>query len=120
MTALFLAAILALQPVSDRAGCTCEKVIEARITGYYAEPEAKGALGTPVRSGGTAAVSRNCPQLLGEKIYIDQHGVWEVNDLTAEWVGIKFGICTVDLAKPSVAEAQAVGNEIRTVVRISR
>lgn len=94
------------------------KVVEARITGYYREPGSLGALGTPIRAGGTVAVSRNCKFLLGSKVHIDQHGVFEANDTTADWLHEKFEGCTVDIAKPSLEEARAVGSKKRTVTRL--
>lgn len=90
-------------------------VIEARITGYYAEPGKLGALGGVIRPGGTVAVSRNCSFMLGRKVHIDQHGVFEVNDLTAEWIQETFEGCTVDIAKASEEEAKATGNRTRRV-----
>lgn len=106
-------------PETDLFCKTSDSVtIKARITGYTAKAGKKGALGTPIRAGATAAVSRNCKFLLGHKVYIDQHGVFEVNDLTASWVHEKFEGCTVDIAKPSKAEAKKVGTSIKEVTRL--
>jgi hypothetical protein len=56
---------------------------------------------------------------LGEKVYIDQHGVFHINDLTAAWVGEKFSdICTVDLAQKCPETARLIGNKVRDVVKI--
>lgn len=92
------------------------EIMMARVTGYAAEPGKKGAIGKSIVPGGTAAVSRNCAHLLGKKIYVDQHGVYEVNDLTAKWIQEKFQVCTVDLARASEEEAQKVGNKQRKIV----
>lgn len=92
------------------------EMLMARVTGYVAEPGKKGAIGKNIVPGGTAAVSRNCAHLLGKKIYVDQHGVYEVNDLTAKWIQDKFNGCTVDLARASEEDAQKVGNHQRKVV----
>lgn len=92
-----------------------KETFNARITGYYSEPDKKGAIGKPIIPGGTAAVSRNCSHLLGKKVYIDQFGVYEVNDLTAKWIQDSFEGCTVDLARASEEEAQKVGNNHRQV-----
>jgi 3D (Asp-Asp-Asp) domain-containing protein len=93
--------------------------VTARITGYYAEPGAKGATGKIVRPGGTAAVSRNCIGLLGSRVYIEGHGVYDIEDLTAESIGQRFAdVCTVDLARATKDAAAAVGNEIKTVVKV--
>lgn len=92
---------------------------KARVTGYEVKPGQKGALGKPVISGRTAAVSRNCKHLLGHKIYVDQLGVFEVTDLTAEWVGNTYNeVCTIDIARPSREQAQKVGNELRQVNKL--
>lgn len=88
-----------------------KELMEARITGYCTEPGKKGAIGKAIIPGGTAAVSRNCSYLLGKKVYIDQHGIYEVNDLTARWIQDKFEGCTIDLARASESEAQKVGNK---------
>lgn len=95
-----------------------KEVLQARITGYYADPNKKSALGSNIRPGGTAAVSRNCSHLLGKKVYIDQHGLYDVNDLTAEWIGNKFDGCTVDLARATEEEASKVGNATKQVTII--
>lgn len=94
------------------------KVYEMRVTGYYAPPGAVGALTEPVRPGGTAAVSPKCIGLLGEKVYVKGNGVFEVNDLTADWLDERHSMCTLDIAAPSVEQAKAIGNETKTVVRI--
>lgn len=98
-----------------------EKLVtfKARVTGYTAKPGQKGALGKPIVSGRTAAVSRNCTQLLGHKVYIDQLGVFEVTDLTAEWVGNRFNdVCTIDIARPNEEMAQRIGNELRHTTKL--
>lgn len=90
---------------------------DMRVTGYVPTGN-KTALGENVVVGRTAAVSRNCMDLLGEKVYIEGHGVRYVNDLTANWVGEKFNICTIDLAVPSEKHAKQIGNEVREVIHI--
>lgn len=90
---------------------------EMRVTGYIPTGN-KTALGENVIVGRTAAVSRNCLDLLGEKVYIEGYGIRYVNDLTAEWVGEKFKICTIDLAVPTVEHAMEIGNEVREVIHI--
>lgn len=90
---------------------------DMRVTGYVPTGN-KTALGEDVVVGRTAAVSRNCMDLLGEKVYIEGHGVRYVNDLTADWVGEKFNICTIDLAVPSEKHAKQIGNEVREVIHI--
>lgn len=93
-------------------------VYKMRVTGYYAAPGVQGALAQPIRPGGTAAVSPGCIGLLGEKVYVRGHGVFVVNDLAADWLDEQHGICTLDLAAPSVKSAQTIGNSTKTVVRI--
>lgn len=88
-----------------------------RVTGYTPTGN-KTALGEDVVVGRTAAVSRNCMDLLGEKVYIEGHGIRYVNDLTADWVGEKFNICTIDLAVPTEKHAMQIGNEVREVIHI--
>lgn len=90
---------------------------DMRVTGYVPTGK-KTALGENVVVGRTAAVSRNCMDLLGEKVYIEGHGIRYVNDLTAQWVGEKFNICTIDLAVPTEKHAMQVGNEVREVIHI--
>jgi 3D (Asp-Asp-Asp) domain-containing protein len=90
---------------------------DMRVTGYVPTGN-KTALGENVVVGKTAAVSRNCMDLLGEKVYIEGYGIRYVNDLTAKWVGEEFGICTIDLAVPTVKHAMQVGNETRKVIHI--
>ena len=119
MDILFSLALILAMATPPEAPPESPKVIQARITGYYAEPSVKSATGEKIRPGATAAVSRNCIFLLGEKVYVDQHGVFEVNDLTAAWVGEQFEICTVDLAQACPATARGIGNKIMTVVKIS-
>lgn len=90
---------------------------DMRVTGYVPTGN-KTALGENVVVGRTAAVSRNCMDLLGEKVYIEGHGIRYVNDLTAQWVGEKFDICTIDLAVPTEKHAMQIGNEVREVIHI--
>lgn len=90
---------------------------DMRVTGYVPTGN-KTALGENVVVGKTAAVSRNCMDLLGEKVYIEGYGIRYVNDLTAKWVGEEFGICTIDLAVPTVKHAMQIGNETRKVIHI--
>ena len=90
---------------------------DMRVTGYVPTGK-KTALGENVVVGRTAAVSRNCMDLLGEKVYIEGHGIRYINDLTAQWVGEKFNICTIDLAVPTEKHAMQVGNEVREVIHI--
>jgi 3D (Asp-Asp-Asp) domain-containing protein len=97
-----------------------DEAISARITGYYAEPGSRGATGKLIRPGGTAAVSRNCIAFLGSRIYVEGWGIFLVEDLTARSIGERFGVCSVDLARETPEEAAAVGNDMRTVVRVDR
>lgn len=89
-----------------------------RVTGYSATGH-KSAIGQKVIPGKTAAVSRNCAYMLNEDVYVEGHGVWHVNDLTAAWVGNKFKICTIDLAMPNETTARQVGNKHKNVVRLT-
>ena len=94
------------------------KTREMRVTGYTPTGN-KTALGEDVVVGYTAAISPNCADsFLGSKVYIQDLGVRYVNDLTATWVGEKYGMCTLDVAVPNNQEALRVGNEIKRVVRI--
>lgn len=88
-----------------------------RVTGYVPTSN-KTALGEDVVVGRTAAVSRNCMDLLGEKVYIEGHGIRYINDLTAQWVGEKFNICTIDIAVPTKKHAMQIGNKVRKVIHI--
>lgn len=90
------------------------------ITGYVAEYGARGALGTKVLPGRTAAVSPKCRSLLGNYIYVDGHGVFYCEDLTHPRLDEERGLCSVDLLKPTYAQAMGVGNEIRNVVVLGR
>ena len=94
------------------------KTREMRVTGYTPTGN-KTALGEDVVVGYTAAISPNCADsFLGSKVYIQGLGVRYINDLTATWVGEKYGMCTLDVAVPNNQEALRVGNEIKRVVRI--
>jgi hypothetical protein len=94
------------------------KVRHMRVTGYIPANNSKGALGEHVVIGKTAAVSRKCMDLLGDTVYIEGHGVWKINDLTAKWLDDKHKVCTIDLAVPNKTEARKIGNNIHKVVRI--
>lgn len=100
------------------ANATPQKVYEMRITGYCVKEGDRGALCEPVRPGKHAAVSPGCIELLGERVYVKGFGVFVVNDLTADWLDTKFNVCTLDIARGTVQEAQAVGSNISIVVRI--
>ena len=93
------------------------KVREMRVAGYLPTGN-KTALGEKVITGKTAAVSRNCIDLLGETVYIQGIGIRYINDLTAEWLDDKYGICTLDIAVPNKSSANKIGNKTRTVVHI--
>jgi len=95
------------------------KVSDMRITGYISSGQ-KTALMEDFISGWTAAVSPNCIHLLGEKVYIRNHGIRYINDITASWLDNVYDTCTLDLAVPNIEEAIKIGNEIRTVVRLDR
>ena len=96
-----------------------EKVRTMRVTGYT-PTGSKTALGDKLIVGKTAAVSRNCMELLGEYVYIEGLGVRYIHDLTAKWVGDEFNICTVDVAVPTEKDAYKIGNSNRTVVHITK
>ena len=96
-----------------------EKVRTMRVTGYT-PTGSKTALGDKLIVGKTAAVSRNCMELLGEYVYIEGIGVRYIHDLTAKWVGDEFNICTVDIAVPTEKDAYKIGNSNRTVVHITK
>ena len=94
------------------------KVYTMRVTGYTYEHGKKSAIMDKIQAGKTAAVSPNCIELLGEKIYVSGHGIRYVNDLTASWLDEKFGICTIDLAVGSASDLKKIGNETKKVVRL--
>ena len=96
-----------------------EKVRTMRVTGYT-PTGSKTALGDKLIVGKTAAVSRNCMELLGEYVYIENIGVRYIHDLTAKWVGDEFNICTVDVAVPTEKDAYKIGNSNRTIVHITK
>ena len=94
------------------------KVYTMRVTGYTYEHGKKSAIMDKIQAGKTAAVSPNCIELLGEKIYVSGHGIRYVNDLTASWLDEKFDICTIDLAVGSASDLKKIGNETKKVVRL--
>lgn len=94
------------------------KVYTMRVTGYTYEHGKKSAIMDKIQAGKTAAVSPECIELLGEKIYVSGHGIRYVNDLTASWLDEKFGICTIDLAVSSASDLKKIGNETKKVVRL--
>ena len=94
------------------------KVYTMRVTGYTYEHGKKSAIMDKIQAGKTAAVSPECIELLGEKIYVSGHGIRYVNDLTANWLDEKFGICTIDLAVGSASDLKKIGNETKKVVRL--
>ena len=95
------------------------KVRTMRVTGYTPTGK-KTALGDKLVVGKTAAVSRNCKELLGEYVYIEGIGVRYVHDLTAKWLDDEFNICTIDVAVPTEKDAYKIGNSNRTVVHIEK
>ena len=94
------------------------KVYTMRVTGYTYEHGKKSAIMDKIQAGKTAAVSPECIELLGEKIYVSGHGIRYGNDLTASWLDEKFGICTIDLAVSSASDLKKIGNETKKVVRL--
>ena len=94
------------------------KVYTMRVTGYTYEHGKKSAIMDKIQAGKTAAVSPECIELLGEKIYVSGHGIRHVNDLTASWLDEKFDICTIDLAVGSASDLKKIGNETKKVVRL--
>ena len=94
------------------------KVYTMRVTGYTYEHGKKSAIMDKIQAGKTAAVSPNCIELLGEKVYVSGHGIRYVNDLTASWLDEKFDICTIDLAVSSASNLKKIGNEPKKVVRL--
>ena len=94
------------------------KVYTMRVTGYTYEHGKKSAIMDKIQAGKTAAVSPECIELLGEKIYVSGHGIRYVNDLTASWLDEKFDICTIDLAVSSASDLKKIGNETKKVVRL--
>ena len=94
------------------------KVYTMRVTGYTYEHGKKSAIMDKIQAGKTAAVSPECIELLGEKIYVSGHGIRYVNDLTASWLDEKFDMCTIDLAVGSASDLKKIGNETKKVVRL--
>lgn len=94
------------------------KVYTMRVTGYTYEHGKKSAIMDKIQADRTAAVSPECIELLGEKIYVSGHGIRYVNDLTASWLDEKFDICTIDLAVSSASDLKKIGNETKKVVRL--
>ena len=94
------------------------KVYIMRVTGYTYEHGKKSAIMDKIQAGKTAAVSPECIELLGEKIYVSGYGIRYVNDLTASWLDEKFDICTIDLAVGSASDLKKIGNETKKVVRL--
>ena len=94
------------------------KVYTMRVTGYTYEHGKKSAIMDKIQADRTAAVSPECIELLGEKIYVSGHGIRYVNDLTASWLDEKFDICTIDLAVGSASDLKKIGNETKKVVRL--
>ena len=94
------------------------KVYTMRVTGYTYEHGKKSAIMDKIQAGKTAAVSPECIELLGEKIYVSGHGIRYVNDLTASWLDEKFDICTIDLAVGSASDLKKIGNKTKKVVRL--
>ena len=94
------------------------KVYTMRVTGYTYEHGKKSAIMDKIQADRTAAVSPECIELLGEKVYISGHGIRYINDLTADWLDEKFGICTIDLAVGSASDLKKIGNETKKVVRL--
>lgn len=94
------------------------KVYTMRVTGYTYEHGKKSAIMDKIQADRTAAVSPECIELLGEKIYVSGHGIRYVNDLTASWLDEKFDICTIDLAVGSTSDLKKIGNETKKVVRL--
>ena len=94
------------------------KVYTMRVTGYTYEHGKKSAIMDKIQADKTAAVSPECIELLGEKIYVSGHGIRYVNDLTASWLDEKFDICTIDLAVGSASDLKKIGNETKKVVRL--
>ena len=78
-----------------------------RVTGYIPTGN-NTAINEEVIVGYTAAVSPKCLELLGKKVYIKNHGVRRINDLTANWLDEKYDICTIDLAVPDEEYAKNV------------
>ena len=95
-----------------------KKVYEMRVTGYHVKADERGVLAEIIQPGRHASVSPGCIELLGEKVYVRGYGVFRVNDLTHNRLDDQFGICTMDLATRTKAEAQAIGNKVSQVVRI--
>ena len=94
------------------------KVYTMRVTGYTYKHGKKSAIMDKIQADRTAAVSPECIELLGEKIYVSGHGIRYVNDLTASWLDEKFGICTIDLAVGSTSDLKKIGDETKKVVRL--
>ena len=94
------------------------KVYTMRVTGYTYKHGKKSAIMDKIQADRTAAVSPECIELLGEKIYVSGHGIRYVNDLTASWLDEKFDICTIDLAVGSASDLKKIGNETKKVVRL--
>ena len=95
------------------------KVYKMRITAYHNKGDKKSALNERVQAGRTAAVSPACIDLLGEKVYVEGHGIRHVNDLAAKWLDDKFGVCTLDLAISSSNDTHKYHGHIKTVVKLN-
>lgn len=94
------------------------KAVNMRITGYLPTGN-KTALMEDVKVGWTAAVSPNCIEFLGSRVYIKGHGVRYINDLTHPRLDEEFNMCTLDIAVPTKEAAMSIGNSVNTVVRLN-
>lgn len=122
-TALWYKHISTPIPVSESKNIVItnapNKVYKMRITAYHNKGDKKSALNERVQAGRTAAVSPACIDLLGEKVYVEGHGIRHVNDLAAKWLDDKFGVCTLDLAISPSSDTHKYGGHIKTVIKLN-
>lgn len=89
-----------------------------RVTAYHPKNKT-GALATPIVTGRTAAISPKCRELLGRTVYVPNHGVWVIEDLTSPTMDkVHKNVCTLDLAIPDTVPTSRVGNKQQQITLI--